>query len=130
MSVIFLYTTQRDPPAPFALVDLREPGTADDRLSQLPAQVDSAADRTIVPLKLIERLQLTPSGNAPFAGLGDHEIRLDLYKVEILVRTLTPREIEVAAHATEELILLGRDFLNQFKIVHDGPKERLEISEP
>ena len=129
MSVVFLYTEQREPAAPFVLVDIWSPGASENRIDQLPAQVDSAADRTIVPLALVERLYLTPAGSATFSGLGGHEVTLGLYNLVILVRTLRPREITVAVHPDEPLILLGRDFLNQFKIILDRAAKRLEISD-
>jgi hypothetical protein len=130
VSVVFLYTEQHQPPAPFLLVNVLKPGEAAEGIADQPAQVDSAADRTILPMSLIERLQLTPSGKSTFSGLGGHEVTLELYRVEIIVSRLRPREIEVAAHPEEPLILLGRDFLNQFRIFLDGPGNRLQIADP
>jgi hypothetical protein len=130
MSLVFLYTQQRQPPAPFLLVSVLKPGTTAEGIGEQPAQIDSAADRTILPVSLVERLDLSPSGNSIFSGVGGHEVALQLYRVEIVVPQLRPREIEVAAHPDEPLILLGRDFLNQFRIILDGPGQRLHIAEP
>jgi len=127
MSVVFLYAQQRQPPAPFLLVNILKPGTTAEGIAEQPAQVDSAADRTILPVSLIEQLDLSPSGSSVFSGLGGYEVELQLYRVEIVVAQLRPREIEVAAHPDEPLILLGRDFLNQFRIFLDGPGQRLHI---
>ena len=61
------YNQQVDPPAPFVHVTLRcrETGT---ELADLPAQLDTAADRTVIPGKLVKQLGLVPLDELPVAG--------------------------------------------------------------
>jgi hypothetical protein len=44
----YAYNRQVEPPAPFVHVTLRRPGQ-DQASEELPAQIDTAADRTVIP---------------------------------------------------------------------------------
>ena len=55
----YLYNSQKSPPAPFVYVELADPaGTK--QLQQVPAQIDSGADRTVIPWDLVLQLGLVP----------------------------------------------------------------------
>ena len=57
MPITFHYVQQESPPAPYVLVSLgRLDGQAS--LADLPAKVDSAADRTVIPLQVATQLTL------------------------------------------------------------------------
>jgi hypothetical protein len=53
----YRYTTQKDPPAPFVHVSLRNTATGQG-LADLPAQVDHGADITVIPSGLADALVL------------------------------------------------------------------------
>ena len=53
----YRYSRQLDPPGPFVNVTVRCPATG-AVLANLPAQVDSAADRTILPSSVVARIVL------------------------------------------------------------------------
>ena len=57
----YRYNHQLSPPAPFIHVGLQALESA-DALAELPAQLDSAADITVVPAGLVERLGLVAFG--------------------------------------------------------------------
>jgi hypothetical protein len=97
-------------------------------VKDIPAQLDSAADRTIVPGKLIQSLGLKASRVAEFEGLGGELVQLELYEISLSIQPLTAKLVEVAAHPNEPFVLLGRDVLNRYRVVHDGPRLVLEIS--
>jgi hypothetical protein len=44
-----------------------------------------------------------------------------------MIRSFPPMTVEVLAHPAEPFILLGRDVLNHYRILLDGPKLALEI---
>ncbi len=122
----YAYNRQVEPPAPFAHVSLRCPETgkaADD----LPAQIDTAADRTVIPGSLVDRLDLLPLDEIPVAGFGGQVFLVPTYSVELALRTLSPQTVEVIAHAEEPFVLLGRDVLNRHRLLLDGPGLALEI---
>ncbi|CAN5760668.1 hypothetical protein BH23PLA1_BH23PLA1_34350 [soil metagenome] len=49
------------------------------------------------------------------------------YLVELAIRGLPTQPVEVFAHAGEPYVLLGRDVLNQHRLLLDGPGLALEI---
>ncbi|MFL5340264.1 MAG: hypothetical protein ACJ8F7_08935 [Gemmataceae bacterium] len=128
MTTTYRYAVQCKPPAPFVAVSL---STSDGTVvvRDLPAQIDTAADRTIVPSAVIETLQLSPSRQSPFEGLGGALTRLSLFELLIAVQPLAFGSVEVAARPDEQYVLLGRDVLNQYRIVLDGPRSMLEIGQ-
>jgi hypothetical protein len=93
----------------------------------LPAQIDTGADRTVIPGLLVGVLGLVPLDELPFVGLGGHLVHLRTYLVEIAIRGLPPRQMEVVADQDEPYILLGRDVLNQYQVLLDGPGMAIEI---
>lgn len=114
------------PPAPYVLVIVSRPnGSA--HAPDLPAKVDTGADRTIIPTALATQLALEEVGRLTFVGLADQQIELPIYEVTLVIRDLDPIDVKVAASDGEPHVLLGRDVLNRYRIVLDGPNGRLEI---
>ena len=122
----YAYNRQVDPPAPFVHVSLRRPREGPS-LDDLPAQIDTAADRTVIPGGLVARLGLVPLDEIPVAGFGGLVLLVSTYLVELSLRGQTPRPIEVIAHEGEPYVLLGRDVLNHHRLLLDGPGLALEI---
>jgi hypothetical protein len=120
------YNSQVNPPAPFVLVTIR---TADriQEIADIPAQLDTAADRTVVPRVLLDQLGSHVIRQLPAAGLGGNLTLLSTFWVEIEVHQLHPLTIEVLSHDDEQFILVGRDILNHFRVLLDGPNRMLEI---
>jgi len=124
--VRYQYAKDVLPPAPFVHVELQNP-FSDLAVSDLPALLDSGADRTVVPAKLARDLQLTAIRDIVVGGLGGAQHSLQTFRVLLQIRHNEPTRLEVIAHEGEPFILLGRDVLNQFRIVLDGPNQMLEI---
>ncbi len=122
----YRYNQQVSPPAPFIHVTLlcREAGT---QRADLPAQLDTAADRTVIPGALVEQLGLVPLDELPVAGFGGQVFLLPTYRVELAIRNLPSAAREVFAHPGEPFVLLGRDVLNHHRIVLDGPGLTVDV---
>jgi hypothetical protein len=60
----YTYNRQVEPPAPFVHVSLNCLETGNS-LDNLPALVDTAADRTVIPGGLVGRLALVPLARVP-----------------------------------------------------------------
>jgi predicted aspartyl protease len=125
--LVFNYLTEFSPPAPFVLITIGHP-TESGIVGPLPARVDSAADRTVIPQAIAEALHLEPSEERQFEGLGGRLQVMSIYPVSFAISGREPLTIEVAAHKEELYVLLGRDVLNQYCITLDGPNQRLEIA--
>jgi hypothetical protein len=96
-------------------------------VDDLPAPIDRAADRTVIPGGRVERLGLVPLDELPVAGFGGQVLLVATDLVEVTIRSLSPVPVEVLAHPEEPFILLGRDVLNRHCLRLDGPGRTLEI---
>jgi hypothetical protein len=125
--ITFHYVQQESPPAPYVLVSFgRFNGQAS--LADLPAKVDSAADRTVIPLQVATELALDEIEQRPFAGLGSVVTTLAIYRGVLTIRGLAPVLADMAGAPGEPYVLLGRDILNLYRLVLDGPGLRVEIA--
>jgi hypothetical protein len=122
----YAYNQQFDPPAPFVFVTLKNPLTGTEK-HNVPAQIDSAADRSLLPLALVQSLELPAIGSMAIGGVGGTVAEMTVYAVGIAVHDLASRAAEVVAHANEPWVLLGRDVINVHRLVLDGPRLGLEI---
>jgi predicted aspartyl protease len=122
----YRYQTQIIPPAPFVLITVRNPQTGDSRVG-VAAQLDTAADRTVVPDEIIRELALPRTGTVTVVGIGGSVSTMALHRAELTMPGASTSTIEVAVSAGEPWILVGRDILNGLRIVLDGPQLLLEI---
>ncbi|HLN31496.1 MAG TPA: hypothetical protein VK395_27390 [Gemmataceae bacterium] len=122
----YAFLAQLDPPAPFVNVVVRNLATGAE-LRDLPAQLDTAADRTVLPESLVGLLGLPQVGTLKLGGFGGATFTLPVYPILLGLHDLPAQPFKVAAHAEESWILLGRDVLNSFRVLLDGPQLALEI---
>lgn len=126
MPATFRYVTTESPPAPYVLVSIGRPDGA-TVTTDIPAKVDSGADRTVVPTALIEQLTPDEVARREFEGLGGHRVSMPIVRLLITIRGCLPVQVDAAGNDDEPHILLGRDVLNQFRVVLDGPSGKLII---
>ena len=120
------YQTQLQPPAPFVYVTLRNPvGATEQR--DVPAQIDSAGDRTLLPDALVQALNLPQIGTIPIGGVGGIIQPMPSYPVQLTVHNFPALTVEVVGSAGEAWVLLGRDVLNAHQLLLAGPQLFLEI---
>ena len=65
----YRYNQQTDPPAPFVYGTFQNPADSTE-LRDVPAQIDTAADRTVLPDHLVQALGLAQMGRIAVGGLG------------------------------------------------------------
>jgi hypothetical protein len=121
----YKYNLQFDPPAPFVLVTLRSPNGKE--ITGLPAQLDIAADRSIIPEIVRDQLELIPLDEIKLVGFGGQVLTRKTFLIQIQIHDLPSLDIEVAADKEEPFVILGRDVLNRFRILFDGPQLVFEI---
>ena len=93
------YNQQITPPAPFVHVTIRCPETGNS-VDEVPAQLDSAADRTVIPGRLLVELGLVPLDELRVVGFGGQVFVLPTYRVELGIRGMVPAFVEVIVHET------------------------------
>src|SRR5258708_3503182 len=99
-----------------------------ETITDLPAQLDTAADRTVVPLDLMEELGVVLLDEIPVLGFGGFISNAPTCLVRVPLRGKTPVMLKVFAPRAEPHILLGRDILNRYRLWLDGPRLLLELS--
>jgi hypothetical protein len=94
----------------------------------VPAQVDTAADLTVLPSQVIARLQLIPVDEYPILGFGGEVEEYVRYLVELSIHGVPESfVIPVVVAEGEPHALVGRDVLNQLRITLDGPRQLMDI---
>ncbi len=122
----YRYAEHVKPPAPFVSVAVHCRQTG-NRLADLPAEVDSAADRTVLPGRVVQALALVEDGRLLFQGFAGEVVELPIFLVELQVHDLPAVPVRAALGEHEPHILLGRDVLNLYRILLDGPQKATEI---
>ena len=111
------------PPAPVARITIRNPA-ANKSVTDVPMLIDTGADatlipRAILPFLLISEESLKPSG---FSLVGFHGARSPATLVSAQIEFLGKRLAGDFLLTEEHYGILGRDVLNLFRLVFDGPK--------
>jgi hypothetical protein len=117
------------PPGPLVNLTVRDP-ISGNQLDLQPAIIDPAADRTVLPGKTISALGLIEDGHLHFQGFTSEVVELPVFLVELRLHDFAPVRLRAALGEHEPFILLGRDMLNHYRIVLDGPQQFLEIEPP
>jgi hypothetical protein len=125
----YRYANQVHPPAPFVNIALRCPATGTS-VAAAVAQLDFGADRTVLTGPLVSALGLVEDGRAQFQGFAGEIIELPLFLVEIQIHDFPSHLVRIVLGEHEPYMLLGRDVLNRYRIVLDGPNQALEIEGP
>ena len=114
-----------DPPAPVALVSIRDP-VSGNIVSDVPMLIDSGSDLTLIPEGSINELNLDLEQNESYelTGFDGHRsvaksAQLDLV---FLGRTFKGRFVVIK----EDSGILGRNVLNHFALILDGPHQSWE----
>jgi len=77
----YRYNRQVSPPAPFIHVSVRSIAV-NSAVAECPAQLDTAADLTVIPSRLVDELQLDQLSELPILGVGAHLATLPTFLVQ------------------------------------------------
>lgn len=124
MPSVFNYAAEQ-PPAPYVLATVAKPDGS--TTADVAVKLDTGASRTVVPTELADALGLDVVERRVFEGLGGNRIELALVRLVLTIRGCSPVEVVAASSAGEPYVLLGRDVLNLFRIVFDGPRGKVEF---
>ena len=121
------YNTEVTPPAAFVRLTLTNASTG-TRLEDVPAQIDSGADFTVLSPTHVEALGLVSDKTLDvmdYKGIPN-EVPLCLVSlaVEGVERTVS---VEAVASGGWDYVLLGLDALRHFTVLLDGPNQLLDI---
>jgi hypothetical protein len=88
------YLSQLQPAAPFVYVILQNSITGAER-RDVPAQLDTAADRTLLPDAVAQALALPQIGTVPIGGVGGITQTMPCYPVQLTIHNLPAQTVEV-----------------------------------
>jgi predicted aspartyl protease len=103
----YRYNQQTDPPSPFVYGTFQNP-TDSTELRDLPAQIDTAADRTVLPDHVVQALGLPQMGRIPVGGLGGVVQYLPTYAVRVAIHQFPAQTVKVVASSGETWEGFGR----------------------
>jgi predicted aspartyl protease len=121
------YDQGYEPPAPIADVVASHP-TAAAGLT-LRGKLDSGADVSVLPERVVGQLGLTPKGHVWTRGYDGTFSRRPIYYVRL---ALEGHELAVVRciSAPRATVLLGRNVLNRFVVTLDGPALAFTLARP
>src|SRR5262245_30839733 len=117
----YRYAPHTDPPAPFVYLALKNRVTG-AKVEQVPAQLDTGADLTVLPQQVVDALGLRPGEEMKIAGFDGREQAIPTYAVDLAIRGHERVVVVKAASLSgSAYALLGLDALNSFRVTLDGP---------
>ena len=121
------YDTSFDPPAPVVDVTIIHP-TTDRSSSVLRGKLDSGADITVIPDKIISELEISPKGYVWVQSYDSSYSRRPVYYVSLSVEGFILPFIRCITTSSTNL-LLGRNMMNHFVIILDGNNLTFELKD-
>lgn len=114
------------PSAP--LLQVRFCNAEDMRFTQfVDGFVDTGADSTIAPVKLIRKIGATIGGVQSIRSQWGEARTVKMYVVDVEVEGINFPGIWVVGDDRGEEVILGRNLLNRMRILLDGLAEEIEI---
>lgn len=111
------------------VTEFRMRAVGKDEGISLQAFVDSGADVTIIPWQYLEQAEIGRVGRAKMRW-GSHSSRTyDVYLAVIEIGPHTIYGVRVLADKRNQEIILGRDVLNQMKVILNGPALVVELED-
>lgn len=121
----FPYNQDEYPPAPYIEVVISPSWKTDVRILR-KAKIDSGASLTVIPDNLVSRWNLQTRRKIRVRGYDGYASERYTYFADISVGSRRFETVEVTCSRRIN-ILLGRDVLNQLRVMHDGPRQIVEI---
>ena len=94
----------------------------------LTAIVDSGADSTMIPKAILNQLHVQQVKTAWMTGVAGERMAVNLYWVFVQFGDFRPVYTEVIGVHHRDEVIVGRDIINQFSVLLNGPAHTIEIS--
>jgi hypothetical protein len=120
------YDPSFQPAAPIVEATIRNPNVAGPSID-LRLIVDSGAEQTVIPDAVIQTLGVPRDGWVQVSGYSGAGLLLGEHTVELTIQGQMAVVIRVLAIGADGHFVVGRDVLNRYRVVLDGPRQTLEI---
>lgn len=121
----YKYSRNFNPPAPVIEVSISAPLSKVSTSST--ALIDSGADMTVIPERIIAQLKLRRVDSTPVSGFGKRVIEATVYSAALEIEGISASKIYRILGWSEDYALIGRDLLNQFIAVLNGLSQELSL---
>jgi predicted aspartyl protease len=115
----FPYDITYDPALPICDIALTAKSTG--QRVELTAIIDTGADGTIIPIEYLQQIGARRAFEAGLRSQWGERRAVFLYLVDLQIGELTLPGIYVVGDELGEEIVLGRNVLNQLRLLLDGP---------
>lgn len=122
---MFPCDAQFAPPAPVLAIEVFLPA-APERREQLFAKLDTGADFSGIPSRVISQWGMEPASEIIIQGYDDVPAPLSTYRLGIELPMARIRPAEVIA-IPGDIALLGRDILNNLYVRLNGPELTFDV---
>ncbi len=128
----YRYDNHFHPPSPVLNIELRSPDNPDEsRMINIPGQLDTGSDGTLIPMNLIEELGLCQVDEILVGGYDTDENDMELRPIFSASITINPLSSFIAQvlpeYKEKDYALIGRDIINKMLITLDGPRNQMYI---
>ena len=121
----FPYDSSYEPSAPVMEITLTTIARTHRR--QTFALIDTGADATIAPVKMLRHIGARPAFASRLRSQwGEHRSVL-LYLVDMQIGEQVFPGVYVVGDDLGAEVILGRDILNRLRILLDGPNDRVQV---
>jgi len=120
------YDTTLEPPAIIMDSEVQNPSSSTSVKRR--AKLDTGADISVIPEDLVGSLELVPAATVSTHAFDCSSDEHRTYFVNILLNGMRFEYVEVVAAGRE--VLVGRDILNQLKILLDGKSQSFDVQDP
>lgn len=128
MLLTYEYDSNYNGPA-FPVVEIAIRGFAAQSIEvTCRALIDSGADATMIPLRLLTRAKARKIDTARMVALQGPSYRVDVYEVKLRLGPFMMNRVDVIASREGTEAILGRDVLNQFIVTLNGLASMTEIT--
>jgi predicted aspartyl protease len=122
------FDRQYNPPTPILPV-IFSAAAEELRIGPLTAIVDTGADVTLVPTAYLRRIAAPVIAEAYARGVWGERRLVPVYLVDITMGSNMLPGIYAVGDDLGDEIILGRNVLNQMRLLLDGPAELTEVME-
>ena len=122
------YDRAFNPPAPVADVTVANP-VATNKRSNLRGKMDTGADITVIPERLVVPLGISPKSRVWTRGYDGTYAQRPVYYIRLTLEGFVLATVRCIATNRSD-VLLGRNVLNRFLIILDGKNLTFELTDP